>query len=97
MKQNYFHVIISFLLVAAFISSFGAKAQTITGTFPLLAGQRSGWKGFYGFDTYPIGSADVSEEGKFVLDYSGYRLWMGQLVSAGNRPFIVILVERILN
>ncbi len=61
---------IAFFIVIAFLSSFVTKAQTITGKFPLLAGQEVRLEGFYGFDTYKISSADVSEEGKFVLNYS---------------------------
>ncbi len=80
-----------FLIVIAFLSGFGVKAQTITGTFNLLAGQEVRLEGFNGFDTYLISSADVSEEGKFVLNYSEAAYGMGQLISPDNRPFIVIL------
>ncbi len=81
----------NFLIVTAFLTSLSANAQTITGTFPLLAGQEIKLEGFNGFDTYLIGSSDVSEEGKFLLNYSEAGYGMGQLVSADNRPFIVIL------
>ena len=81
----------TFLIVIAFLSSLGAKTQTITGTFNLLAGQEVRLEGFYGFDTYLISSSDVSEEGKIVLNYSEAGHGMGQLVSADNRPFILIL------
>lgn len=81
----------AFLIVTAFLLSLEASAQTITGTFPLLAGQGVRLEGFYGFDTYLISSTAVSEDGKFVLNYSEAGCGMGQIVSADNRPFIVIL------
>jgi thiol-disulfide isomerase/thioredoxin len=91
MKRNYFHVVTGFLLVAAFLSSFGIKAQNIHGSFPLLAGQQIRLEGYYGFESYLIGSADVSEEGKFMLNFSEADYGIGQLVLVDSRPFIVIL------
>ena len=82
---------VTFLIVTAFFSSLGAKAQTITGTFPLLAGREVSLEGFDGFKTYLIISTAVSQDGKFLLNYSEAGYGMGQLVSADNRPFIVIL------
>jgi peroxiredoxin len=96
MKRNVFLVVISFLLVAALLPSFGAKAQTITGTFNHLAGQRVRLEGFYGFGTNLIGSANISEDGKFVLNYSEADYGMGQLISTDNRPFIVILSGEVI-
>ena len=84
-------IITALLIVTAFLTTPGVKTQTITGTLPLLAGQEVRLEGFYGFDTYLISSTTVSEEGKFMLDYSEAGCGMGQIVSADNRPFIVIL------
>ena len=53
MKRNVFFVVISFLLVAAFISSFGAKAQTIHGTFLLLAAQLESYRAMKPGNTAP--------------------------------------------
>ncbi len=83
--------LITFLIVIAFLTSPGARAQTITGTLPLLAGQEVRLEGFYGFDTCLIDSTTVSEEGKILLDYSEAGYGMGQLISADNTTFIVIL------
>ncbi len=91
MKHTSFLIVTALLLVTAFLTGYGAKAQTITGTFPLPAGEEVRLEGFYGFDTYLIGSTTVSEEGEFLLDYSEAGYGMGQLVSADNRPFILIL------
>ncbi len=91
MKLTAFLIVTVFLLVAAFLTNPGANDQTITGTFPLLAGQEVRLEGFSGFDTYLISSSDVSEEGKFVLNYSEADYGIGQLVSADSKPFIVIL------
>lgn len=91
MNRNVFLVVLASILVAVFLSCFRANAQTIIGTFPLLTGQEVRLEGFYGFDTYLISSSDVSEDGEFVLNYSEYDYGLGQLVSADNRPFIVIL------
>jgi thiol-disulfide isomerase/thioredoxin len=91
MKRNYFQVITRFLLVVAFISNFDAKAQTVTGELPLLAGHDVRLEGFSGFESYPISSANICEEGKFMLDFSESDYGMGQVISSGNRPFIVIL------
>ena len=82
---------ITFISVTAFLFSLCANGQTITGTFPLLAGHKVRLEGFYGLDTYLIGSTDVSEEGEFMLNYSEAANDIGQLISADNSPFIVIL------
>ncbi|TVR70872.1 MAG: hypothetical protein EA408_10370 [Marinilabiliales bacterium] len=80
-----------FLIFIAFLTGFGVQAQTITGRFSLPSGQEVRLEGFKGFETYLIGSSDVSEEGIFMLSYSEPNYGMGQLISAENRPFIVIL------
>ena len=67
--------------------------QTIIGTFPLLAGQEVRLEGFDGFDTYLIDTARADKNGKFSLGYSSFDYGTGYLISADNKPFIVILSE----
>jgi hypothetical protein len=74
-----------------FFQALRIKAQNIHGSFPLLAGQQIRLEGYYGFESYLIGSADVSEEGKFMLNFSEADYGIGQLVLVDSRPFIVIL------
>jgi thiol-disulfide isomerase/thioredoxin len=79
------------LVFAVFLLSFGINCQTIKGTFPLLAGQEIRLEGFYGFDTYLISRTNVSEDGKFILDYPEASYGMGRLISIDERPFVVVL------
>lgn len=67
------------------------QAQTITGTFPQLAGEEMHLKGFDGFESYKISFSEVSQDGTFILEYSEADYGMGQLVSADGNPFIVVL------
>ncbi|MCC5907252.1 MAG: hypothetical protein JJU13_13655 [Balneolaceae bacterium] len=58
-------------LFLIFISGFGcANAQTISGTFPLLAGEKIRLEGFEGFESYLISTTDISQDGTFTLEYS---------------------------
>ncbi len=81
------------LVLFAFLSII-AKSQTtytITGNFPLLAGQQVRLVGFEGFDIYTIDSIKVSEQGIFTLKFTDKDHGMGYLSAADNKPFFVVL------
>jgi len=68
-----------------------ADSQTITGTFPNLAGEEVRLEGFQGYNTHEISRSDVSGDGTFRLPYSTDHIGMGRLVSSDDHSFIVVL------
>lgn len=79
-----------FLLFFLFSCS-SAESQSITGTFPMHAGDEIRLNGFKGFKTYEISRSNVADNGTFTLPYSEENIGMGQLVSSDGQSFIVIL------
>ena len=77
------------LLSIAFCT--GLSAQTITGNLYQLKNQTIHLEGFVGLKTYPISSTTIDTSGKFELNYSNSDYGMGYLISAGEKPFFVIL------
>jgi len=68
-----------------------AIAQTITGNFSLLAGQPIRLEGFRGLQTYPISTAEIDAQGSFKLTYSQADRGVGYLISADEKPLLVVL------
>jgi len=81
---------ICFLLVYLF-SLLSQAQNTITGTFPPLAGQKVRLIGFEGIGIYPIDSAKVSEKGEFKLNFNSKDNGMGYLSAADNKASFVVL------
>ena len=82
------------LLFYLFFMVISAQAQqTITGTFPPLAGQQVSLVGFDGFGIYTIDSTKVSEKGVFTLKYADKDRGMGYLAAADNKAYFVILAN----
>ena len=87
-KQSLFFLI----FFIGFGFNFGtATAQTITGTFPGLAGTEIRLEGFRGFGTHVISRTTVTDEGTFTLPYQAEHVGMGRLVSTGDQSFIIVL------
>jgi thiol-disulfide isomerase/thioredoxin len=84
---------IAISLIVIFAPAVMTAQYTISGNFPLLAGQQVTLTGFEGFDTYAIDSARVSEEGVFKLSFSKKDVGMGYLAAEDNKSYIVILVD----
>jgi len=81
-------------LLAVCILSVNMYAQyTITGNFPLLAGQQVRLSGFEGFGIYTIDSSTVSEQGVFTLKYTDKNRGMGYLAAAENKAYFVVLAN----
>jgi hypothetical protein len=66
-------------------------AQKISGNLSLLANQSIKLEGFHGLKTYTISEAKCDSLGNFTLNYLKEDHGMGYLLSADNKPFIVIL------
>jgi thiol-disulfide isomerase/thioredoxin len=66
-------------------------SQTISGNFTLLTNQEIKLEGFSGLKTYPISSTKVDGKGSFKLPYSKSDYGVGYLISADEKPLIVIL------
>lgn len=74
--------------------TFNSYAQhTITGNFPLLAGQEVRLVGFDGFGIYTIDSTIVSQEGEFKLKYADNNRGMGYLAAEDNKAYFVVLAS----
>lgn len=84
-------IVIKLIFIFFVIHIQNHAQQTITGTLAHHANQEIKLKGFEGFNTYTIDSAQVSEEGKFKLGYSKEHNGMGYLVAKDNKPFYLIL------
>ena len=79
-------------LLLFFLFSFGtASGQSVTGTFPGLAGKEVRLEGFRGFGTHVISRTNVTDEGTFALTYQAEHIGMGRLVSSDDHSFIVVL------
>ena len=74
-----------------FLTLFNGFSQTINGKFPLLANNQIKLEGFNGFKTYAITNAKVSENGRFVMNYSKTDYGIGYLIAEDKKPFFVIL------
>lgn len=81
--------IILFIWTALLTSS--AFTQSILGNLPLLANQQIKLEGFSGLKTYSISSATIDEKGNFKLSYSKADYGVGYLMSADEKPLLVIL------
>ena len=68
-----------------------ATAQTVSGTFPGLAGKEIRLEGFRGFGTHVISRTTVTDEGTFTLPYQAEHVGMGRLVSTSDQSFIIVL------
>ncbi len=84
----------AFILLIFSILSVSISAQhTITGNFPLLAGQQVRMVGFEGFGSYTIDSARVSGKGVFKLTYTDKDRGMGYLAAEDNKAYFVVLAN----
>jgi thiol-disulfide isomerase/thioredoxin len=82
--------IITTLLLILFYTAF-LNAQSITGNLNQLVNQTIKLEGFNGLKTYPISSVTIDEKGNFKLSYSKEDYGVGYLLSADEKPLLVIL------
>ena len=82
---------ISTLLLLSLIYSTIVSAQTINGNISVLADQPIKLEGFNGLETYPIAASTCDSMGNFTLTYTMADYGVGYLLSADNKPLIVIL------
>jgi thiol-disulfide isomerase/thioredoxin len=68
-----------------------SAAQIITGNLSLLVNQTIKLEGFNGLKTYPISFTNIDEKGNFKLTYSKSDYGVGYLMSADEKPLLVIL------
>lgn len=79
------------ITILILITVFGYSQNTVTGIFLGLSNQQIKLVGYKGFEIYGIDSTQISEDGKFVLEYSHDDFGMGYLVAKNKKPFIVVL------
>jgi thiol-disulfide isomerase/thioredoxin len=80
------------ILLCCFFLGLGYTiAQTLSGTFPVLANQILSLEGSKGLDTYSIGSAKADEKGQFSFSYSPQHYGVAFLSGEDKKPFVVIL------
>jgi thiol-disulfide isomerase/thioredoxin len=68
-----------------------AYAQSISGSFPVLSGQKIKLSIFDGFKVTPIDSTLVSKSGAFALNYDKKLNGVGVLTATEGKPLFVIL------
>jgi thiol-disulfide isomerase/thioredoxin len=78
------------LLIATF-SNISLFSQTIEGNLTQLANKTILLEGFNGFSTYTISNTTIDEKGDFKLSYSTLDYGVGYLMSADQKPLIIIL------
>ena len=66
-------------------------SQNVSGRLPQLASQEIRLIRFVGLQTEVLSTTRIDEQGYFSLDYTNKDEGMGYLISADNKPFIVIL------
>jgi thiol-disulfide isomerase/thioredoxin len=81
---------ITTLILILFYTAF-LSAQSITGNLNQLVNQTIKLEGFNGLKTYPISSVTIDEKGAFKLSYSKEDYGVGYLLSADEKPLLVIL------
>lgn len=81
------------LLFFSLLSVGISAGHTLTGNFPLLAGQQVRLVGFEGFGIYTIDSASVSEKGVFKLTYTDKDRGMGYLAAEDKKAYFVVLAK----
>lgn len=81
---------IQFLLFALLLCS-GISAQNVSGNLSLLSKQSINLEGFNGVKTYPIANTIIDIKGDFKLNYSKADYGVAYLISADEKPFLVIL------
>ena len=79
------------VVVLQFLTVFNGFTQTISGKFPQYANNQIKLEGFNGFKTYSIANTKVSDDGRFVLNYSKTDYGIGYLIAEDKKPFFVIL------
>jgi thiol-disulfide isomerase/thioredoxin len=79
------------LITAAFLIQHQLAAQSISGHLSLGSGQAIQLEGFNGLETYPIASTIIDDKGHFKLHYTKVDQGVAYLMSAEEKPFIVIL------
>lgn len=80
-----------FWIIALIFFSLNSYTQSVAGELSLLAGKIVKLEGFNGLQTYAISSTIADSNGYFSLRYSTADLGIGYLVSANEKPFIIIL------
>ena len=92
MKINKYRIICCLSFLMLYFLPFNTCAQnTITGSFPPLAGQQVRLVGFNTFGIYGIDSTKVSEQGVFQLNYANIDRGMGYLAGTDNKAYFVVL------
>jgi thiol-disulfide isomerase/thioredoxin len=81
---------IASLLLILFYNAF-LNAQSITGNLTQLINTPIKLEGFNGLKTYPISSSTIDAKGNFKLTYSKADYGVGYLMSADEKPLLVIL------
>lgn len=89
MKKQLFFLILA--LCSMLHVPCSAYAQTITGSFPTIAGQSIKLSVFEGFDVKEIDSTLVSKTGEFQLKYDKKINGVGVLSSTVGKPLFLIL------
>lgn len=79
------------ILFCFIILATSSYSQSISGNLKLRSNQEIKLEGFNGLKTYPISTTRIDEKGNFKLSYSNSDYGAGYLVSADEKPFIVIL------
>ena len=79
------------LCIAFVFCHMSAKSQTISGSFPTLAGQSIKLSVFEGFNVKAIDSTVVSNTGEFQLKYDKKINGVGVLSSTVGKPLFLIL------
>ncbi len=79
------------LFISSIFFAGFSGAQTVSGNLMLLADQPIRLEAFNGFQTELVASGQIGADGRFSLRYTETDYGVGYLISADDKPYIIIL------
>lgn len=89
MKKNL--ILLGLSLLSFVLAPLSLKSQSISGSFPVLSGQKIKLSIFDGFNVTPLDSTVVSKSGSFSMNYDKKLNGVGVLTANEGKPLFVIL------
>ena len=79
------------IFIVILFASYFVNAQTITGSISSLAGEMLKFGSFNGLQSKNLDSMVVNASGDFSFKFNTDKPWIGDLITAENKPYFLIL------
>ena len=83
------------IFLISWILLLGVNAQTLTATFPSIAGELVRFGTFQGIQSRTLDSVKVGANGSFSFSFKTDKPAIGYLITAENKPYFLILDKSI--